>query len=146
MAGSRPCLLLSADFTFAFPHDALGLARKLALALLALAASIPLETQAGVSVSSETPRAGMGASSMSEAQTGSLLVKYFKEFVRTRDVDEFRGARYNKHEDEQNPSHKAYYIHDFPRGRTVTAPSAYRAVRTTSIRRSGTPPGQHTVR
>jgi Flp pilus assembly protein TadD len=99
MAGSRPCLPLSADFTFAFPHDARGLARKLKLALLALVVSIPLETQAGVSASSETTRAGMGASSMSEAQTGSLLVDYFKEFVRTRDVDEFRErvrARYNE--------------------------------------------------
>ena len=35
----------------------------------------------GVSVGSETSRAGMGVSSMSEAQSGSLLVEYFKDFL-----------------------------------------------------------------
>jgi tetratricopeptide (TPR) repeat protein len=36
---------------------------------------------------------------MSDAQTGSLLVEYFKEFIRNRDVDDFRervSARYNE--------------------------------------------------
>jgi tetratricopeptide (TPR) repeat protein len=99
MAESRPCLPSSPDVAFSFPPAARGQARKLKLLLWALAASIPWETQAGVSVSSETARAGMGASSMSEAQTGSLLVEYFKEFVKKRDVDEFRErvrARYNE--------------------------------------------------
>jgi tetratricopeptide (TPR) repeat protein len=101
MAESRPCLPSSPDVAFSSPPAARGLARKLKLVLWALAALIPWETQAqaGVSVSSEAARAGMGASSMSEAQTGSLLVEYFKEFVKKRDVDAFRErvrARYNE--------------------------------------------------
>ena len=75
------------------------LVKKLKLALWALAASVPLQTQAGVSVWSETSRVGMGVSSMSEAQSRSLLVEYFKDFLEKRDVDEFRNRvalRYNE--------------------------------------------------
>jgi len=75
------------------------LATRLQLAFWALAASVPLEIQAGVSVWAETPHLGMGVSSMSEAHTRSLLVEYFKDFFRTRDLDEFRNrvaARYNE--------------------------------------------------
>jgi tetratricopeptide (TPR) repeat protein len=99
MAGAGVCLYLPPDVGCSSRLAARGLGRKLRLALLALAASIPVETQAGVSVSSELTRLGMGASSMSEAQSGSLLVEYFKEFVKQRDVDEFRqrvNARYSE--------------------------------------------------
>jgi tetratricopeptide (TPR) repeat protein len=75
------------------------LVKRLKLALWALAASIPLETQAGVSVRSETSHVGMGVSSMSEAQSGSLLVEYFKDYLESRDVDDFRNRvslRYNE--------------------------------------------------
>ena len=90
MAGSRACLSLSSDVAFSYLLAARRLARGLKLAVWALAASIPMEAQAGVSISSETSRAGMGASSMAEAQTGSLLVEYFKDFIKKRNVDEFR--------------------------------------------------------
>jgi tetratricopeptide (TPR) repeat protein len=96
MAGARTCLPVSRDVAFSALR---GLARKLTMVLWALTASIPLETQAGVSVGSETASAGMGASSMSEAQSGSLLVEYFKELVKKRNVDEFRervSARYTE--------------------------------------------------
>jgi tetratricopeptide (TPR) repeat protein len=85
--GRRPLLTLA------------RLVESLKVALWALAVSVPLETQAGVSVSSETSRVGMGVSSMSEAQSGSLLVEYFREFLGKRDVDQFRNrvaARYNE--------------------------------------------------
>jgi tetratricopeptide (TPR) repeat protein len=75
------------------------LAKRLKLALWALAAFVPFETQAGVSVQSETSRVGMGVSSMSEAQSGSLLVDYFKDYLESRDVDDFRNRvalRYNE--------------------------------------------------
>jgi tetratricopeptide (TPR) repeat protein len=99
MAGARTCVPVSHDVAWSAPPATRGLARTLKLVLWALAASIPLETQAGVSVGSETVGVGMGASSMSEAQTGSLLVEYFKEFVKKRNVDEFRervSARYTE--------------------------------------------------
>jgi tetratricopeptide (TPR) repeat protein len=65
----------------------------------ALSALLPLETRAGVSTGSGTPRPGMGVSSMSDASSGSLLVEYFKEFLRERDLDSFRNrvaVRYNE--------------------------------------------------
>ena len=76
-----------------------SLVKRLKLALWALAASVPLETQAGVSGSPGTARVGMGVSSMSEAQSKSLLVEYFKEYLEKRDIDEFRNRvalRYNE--------------------------------------------------
>ena len=99
MAGSRPCLPLSADVAFSSPLAARGLARKLKLALWRWPRRFRWKPKLEFRSGSETPRAGMGASSMSEAQTGSLLVEYFKEFVKKRDVDEFRervSARYNE--------------------------------------------------
>jgi tetratricopeptide (TPR) repeat protein len=99
MAGSLPFLPLAPSKARSSPLAAARLAKGLKLALWALAASFPLETQAGVSVWAETPRVGMGVSSMSEAHTGSLLVEYFKEFLSKRDLDEFRSrveARYNE--------------------------------------------------
>jgi tetratricopeptide (TPR) repeat protein len=65
----------------------------------ALAALIPWETRAGVSAGPQASCQGMGVTSMSEAQSGSLLVEYFKEFLGTRDVEQFRrrvAARYNE--------------------------------------------------
>ena len=106
MAGSRSSLSSSSDVGILIPARGRRLARGLKLAVWALAASIPLETQAGVSVRSETSRAGMGVSSMAEAQSGSLLVEYFKDFSKKRDVDEFRdrvAARYNEGTLEPNP-------------------------------------------
>ncbi len=99
MAGS--CLSSPLPLTAAQSprHATARLVNRLKLALWALAAAVPLETQAGVSVWSETSRVGMGVSSMSEAQSGSLLVEYFKEFLVNRDIDEFRNrvaARYNE--------------------------------------------------
>ena len=64
-----------------------------------LTASVPLQTKAGVSVSTAAPRPGMGVSSMAEAHSGSLLVDYFKAFLGDRDLDGFRSrvvARYNE--------------------------------------------------
>jgi tetratricopeptide (TPR) repeat protein len=75
------------------------LVKRLKLALWALAVSVPLEIQAGVSRWSEPSRVGMGVSSMSEAQSGSLLVEYFKDYLGSRDIDEFRNRvalRYNE--------------------------------------------------
>ncbi|HKI21326.1 MAG TPA: tetratricopeptide repeat protein, partial [Isosphaeraceae bacterium] len=72
---------------------------EVGLALCVLVTFVPLETRAGVSVGSDTPRLGMGASSMSEAHNGSLLVEYFEAFLRDRDLDAFRNrvaARYNQ--------------------------------------------------
>lgn len=71
----------------------------LGLALCVLAASVPFESRAGVSDATETPRPGLGVSSMSEAHNGSLLVEYFKAFLQDRDLEAFRNrvaARYNE--------------------------------------------------
>jgi len=68
-------------------------------ALCVLAAFVPFDLRAGVSVGSGTPRLEMGVSSMSEAHNGSLLVEYFKVFLRDRDFDAFRNrvaTRYNE--------------------------------------------------
>ena len=99
MAGSRSSGPVSASAARSSPLAAASLIKRLKLALWALAASVPLESQAGVSVSSETSRGGMGVSSMSEAHSGSLLVEYFKDFLEKRDLDEFRNrvaSRYNE--------------------------------------------------
>jgi len=74
-------------------------ARGLGLAFWVLAALVPFQTRAGVSVSTESSRLGMGVSSMAEAHSGSLLVDYFKAFLGDRDLDGFRNrvvARYNE--------------------------------------------------
>jgi tetratricopeptide (TPR) repeat protein len=76
-----------------------GLTKRRKLTLWALAASVPLGIPPEVSARSETSRVGMGVSSMAEAQSGSLLVEYFRDFLAKRDVDEFRNhvaARYNE--------------------------------------------------
>ena len=99
MAGSRFYSPLSPTRVQSPRLAAARLARRLTLALWALAVSVPLETQAEVSVWFETSRVGMGVSSMSEAQSGSLLVEYFKDFLESRDVDSFRNRvalRYNE--------------------------------------------------
>ena len=64
-----------------------------------LASSGLLAIDVGVSFGSEGARVGMGVSTMSEAQSGSLLVVYFRDFLNNRDVEEFRKrveARYNE--------------------------------------------------
>jgi tetratricopeptide (TPR) repeat protein len=74
-------------------------ARGIGFVVWVLTASLPFQTRAGVSVWTETPRLGMGVSSMSEAHAGSLLVEYFKAFLRDRDLDAFRNrvaVRYNE--------------------------------------------------
>jgi tetratricopeptide (TPR) repeat protein len=74
-------------------------ARRLGLTFWVLAASMPFQTKADVSVSTGASRLGMGVSSMAEAHTGSLLVDYFKTFLGDRDLDAFRNrvvARYNE--------------------------------------------------
>jgi tetratricopeptide (TPR) repeat protein len=99
MAGSRSSSPRSLAPGTSSPLTAARWTTRLKLGLWALAASFPLVTQAGVSLRSETSRVGMGVSSMSEAQTGSLLVEYFKDFLENRNVDEFRNrvsARYNE--------------------------------------------------
>jgi tetratricopeptide (TPR) repeat protein len=99
MAGSHLFFPRSPSWARLFALAPARPSRRLTLALWALAASVPLETQAGVSVWTETRRAGMGVSSMSEAHTGSLLVEYFKDFLHKRDLDEFRNrvtTRYNE--------------------------------------------------
>jgi tetratricopeptide (TPR) repeat protein len=100
MAGSRLSSPRSAARAGSSTLAAARLVHRLRLGLWALAAaSVPLETQAGLSVWSERSRVGMGVSNMSEAQSGSLLVEYFKDFLEKRDVDEFRSrvwARYNE--------------------------------------------------
>jgi tetratricopeptide (TPR) repeat protein len=99
MAGSRFSFPRSASAARLSPLAAACLLKTLKLAVWALAASVPLETQAGVSGSPGTARVGMGVSSMSEAQSGPLLVGYFKDFLEKRDVDEFRNrlaTRYNE--------------------------------------------------
>jgi len=66
---------------------------------LILAATSPSETRAGISAVAELQRLGMGGSSMWEPQTGSLLVDYYEEFLRDRDLDQFRDrvrARYTE--------------------------------------------------
>jgi tetratricopeptide (TPR) repeat protein len=99
MAGSHLSSPLSASADHPLPLMVARVMKKLRLVLWALAASVPLETQAGVSGRDEASRAGMGVSSMSEAHSGSLLVEYFKEFLGKRDVDGFRNrvaVRYNE--------------------------------------------------
>jgi tetratricopeptide (TPR) repeat protein len=99
MAGSRSSSPRFTSPARSSPHAAARWMTRLNLALWALAASVSLETQAGVSVGAETSRVGIGVSSMSEAQSGSLLVEYFKEFLEKRDVDVFRNrvaTRYNE--------------------------------------------------
>ena len=61
--------------------------------------SVPFQVRAGASDGTGLPRRGMGASAMSEAHQGSLLIEYFKAFVKDRDLDAFRNlvsARYNE--------------------------------------------------
>jgi tetratricopeptide (TPR) repeat protein len=63
------------------------------------AVSVPFQVRAGAPDGAATPRRGMGASAMSEAHNGSLLIEYFKAFVKDRDLDAFRNlvsARYNE--------------------------------------------------
>ncbi len=99
MAGSRSLVPQSASVARSLPVVVGWLRNRWNLALWALAASVPLEIPAKLSAASETSRAGMGVSSMSKAQSGSLLVEYFKDFLAKRDVDEFRNrvaARYNE--------------------------------------------------
>ena len=99
MAGLRLSFPQSASAARPSPVAVAWWLRRLKLALWALAASVPLDTQAGVSVWFETSRVGMGVSSMSEAQSGSLLVDYFKDYLESRDVDDFRNRvalRYNE--------------------------------------------------
>ena len=99
MAGSRSFVPRSASRGLVVAGRRARLVKTLRLALWVLAAFVPFETRAGVSVWAETSRLGMGVSSMSEAHTGSLLVEYFKEFLDKRDVDAFRNrvaARYNE--------------------------------------------------
>jgi tetratricopeptide (TPR) repeat protein len=89
----------SASVTLPSPAVSGWFRKRWKLALWALAASVPLAIPAAVSAWSETSRVGMGVSSMSEAQSGSLLVEYFRDFLAQRDVDEFRSrvaARYNE--------------------------------------------------
>ncbi len=81
MAASLSFVPRSAIVASLAPVPRARLVKTFRLALWALAAFVPLETQAGVSVRAETYRVGMGASSMSEAHTGSLLVEYFKDFL-----------------------------------------------------------------
>ncbi len=74
-------------------------ASGIGFALWVLAASLPVQARAGVSVWIELPRLGTGVSSMSEAHAGSLLVEYFKAFLQDRDLDSFRdrvAVRYNE--------------------------------------------------
>jgi tetratricopeptide (TPR) repeat protein len=64
-----------------------------------LIAPVPSETRAGDSVHSEMQRQGVGGSSMWESHAGSLLVDYYEEFLRDRDLDQFRErvvARYTE--------------------------------------------------
>ena len=99
MAGSHSYSPVSPSVALSQRLAVARLAKRLKLALWALAASVPFESQAGVSFSSGTSRVGMGVSSMSEAQSGSLLVEYFKDFLESRDVDSFRNRvalRYNE--------------------------------------------------
>jgi tetratricopeptide (TPR) repeat protein len=99
MAGSRSCVPQSVTGAGPPGPTMVRLVKRLRLALWALAASVPLDTLAGVSVNAETNRVGMGSSSMSEAYSGSLLVEYFREFLAKRDVDAFRNrvaTRYNE--------------------------------------------------
>ncbi len=61
--------------------------------------SLPGTARAEISVWRETARLGMGASGMSHAHNGALLLTYFKMFVGDRDGAAFRdrvSARYNE--------------------------------------------------
>ena len=72
---------------------------RLSWVLCLWAVSLPFQVRAGASDGTGTPRRGMGASTMSEAHNGSLLIEYFKAFVSDRDLDAFRNlvsARYNE--------------------------------------------------
>ncbi len=60
---------------------------------------LPSDIRAGSSALAEMQRQGMGGSSMWESQTGSLLVDYYENFLRARDLDQFRAqvtARYTE--------------------------------------------------
>ena len=60
---------------------------------------VPFEARCGVSLSSENSRREMTVSKVSPAQSGSLLVAYFRDFLDKGDVDEFRNrvsARYSE--------------------------------------------------
>jgi tetratricopeptide (TPR) repeat protein len=73
--------------------------RRFGLFLGVVAAWAPLEARAKVAVCTDAPRLGIGVSSMAEAHTGSLLVEYFKAFLRDRDLEAFRNrvaVRYNE--------------------------------------------------
>ncbi len=72
---------------------------KWRFALWALAVSVPLEARAAITIRSEILRGEMGVANMSEAQSGSLLVDYFRDLLDKRDVDAFRNrvaARYTE--------------------------------------------------
>jgi tetratricopeptide (TPR) repeat protein len=63
------------------------------------AVSLPFHGRAVAKDGTGMPRRGMGVSNMSEAHSGSLLIEYFKSFVKDRDLDAFRNlvsARYNE--------------------------------------------------
>src|SRR5262249_27694718 len=63
------------------------------------AVSLPFQGRAAATDGTGMPRRGMGVSNMSEAHSGSLLIEYFKSFVKDRDLDGFRNlvsARYNE--------------------------------------------------
>lgn len=64
-----------------------------------LAATVPFQTRAGTSVSTESSRLGLGVSRMAEMHSGSLLLDYFKAFLGDRDLEGFRNrvvARYSE--------------------------------------------------
>ena len=75
------------------------------LILLAFASGLtpdltfPSVTRAATSAMAERERQGMGASTMWDPQTGSLLTEYYEGFLRDRDLDQFRDrvlARYTE--------------------------------------------------
>jgi tetratricopeptide (TPR) repeat protein len=72
---------------------------RVSWALCLWAVSLPFQVRAGASDGTGASRRGMGASAMSEAHNGSLLIEYFKAFINDRDLDAFRNlvsARYNE--------------------------------------------------
>jgi tetratricopeptide (TPR) repeat protein len=69
------------------------------MALGVAAMFVSLETRAGVSAKTETPRLGMGGSTMWDGEAGSLLIDYFESFLLERDIELFRqrvAARYTE--------------------------------------------------
>ena len=99
MPGSRSPVPQSSGVAALSPRAFGSLLKRWKLVSWALAASVLLEIHAGFSAGSETSRVGIGVSSMSDVQSGSLLVEYFRDFLAKRDVDEFRNrvaARYNE--------------------------------------------------